>query len=222
MVSRQETAEFRKIMDERGAKWTPEQREKLVRFYDLAIQESETQNLSTMMAPKEFFEGHVLDSAELLEFGDLGAVCMDLGSGMGVPGVVCAVLGSSRWVLVESEKNKADFLSRVCTELGLMGERADVFYGRGEDFLKTKHVDCVVARAVGTVSKIFAWIEKCSTWNKIVLMKGPKWETEWSEFQLSKWKKKLKILSVHSYELGEVKKQFKIVTLIRVPRGTLS
>jgi 16S rRNA (guanine527-N7)-methyltransferase len=75
---------------------------------------------------------------------------MDLGSGGGLPGLPLALVWpTTRWVLLDGSRTRAEFLQHAVTELGLtnrvqvIGERAEVA-GRGE--LRAT-IDCVVARS---------------------------------------------------------------------------
>jgi 16S rRNA G527 N7-methylase RsmG len=99
-----------------------------------------------------------------------------------------------------------------------------VFSGRAEKFLSDvapkKAVKSVVARAVGPISRIYTWIRPCSTWNNLVLLKGPRWEEEWAEIQGGRYKNELKWVDSYKYTVGAEKKQRIIVKIERVPRGT--
>lgn len=144
---------------------------------------------------------------------------MDLGSGVGVPGIPMAILGKGSWILAESEKNKADYLKRAVDSLDLTKQIA-IFGGRAEAYLKDNHAKSIVVRAVGPVERIYSWIRRCSTWNNLILFKGPGWPEEWQRFLDSKWKRELRIEKEYDYTVGTDKKKRKLVFLTRVPRGT--
>jgi 16S rRNA (guanine527-N7)-methyltransferase len=189
-------------------------------YRNLVLEASKIQNLTKLVEPEAFFEGHLIDCRELLKTDYLKFPAMDLGSGAGVPGVVCAWVGGGDWVLAESEGRKAEFLQSVVDTLPL--KTARVFSGRAEKYLKTQTVESVVCRAVGTVGKILGWIEKCSTWNNLILFKGPGWEKEWEEFQKkdARLAKQIQVASTHEYVVGTENKRRLIVNL--VPRRTIS
>jgi 16S rRNA (guanine527-N7)-methyltransferase len=197
------------------------QQKKVAEFYQLVVAENEIQNLTRLISPQDFVAGHVLDVKELLASGLLQYPAMDLGSGGGVPGLLAAAILEETelakpWVLVDSEGRKAEFLRKSVELLGL--SQVQVFGKRAEDVLKTISVDSIVARAVGPVERIFAWIQNCSTWNTLVLLKGPGWDEEWKSFQQSAHRKKLEIAGDHFYEVGAEKKRRRIVKLRRVKR----
>jgi 16S rRNA (guanine527-N7)-methyltransferase len=153
---------------------------KILRFRELLEAENQVQNLSRLISPRDFYEGHLIDTLELLKSGLVRFPAMDLGSGCGVPGLLAAILEEGRWVLAESEGRKADFLKRAVEILDLPG--VEVFSGRAEAYLGGRSVETIVARAVGPVGRIFSWIENRSTWNNLVVLKGPGWDVEWKSF----------------------------------------
>lgn len=186
----------------------------IVRFREVLLKENAVQNLTRITAPADFVDGNVIDCIELNKSGLVSYPAMDLGSGGGIPGLLLAAMGTKGWLLCDSEGSKAAFLARAIDELGLQGA-AQAVSGRAEDALKDRKVESVVARAVGKVEKVFGWLERCSTWNNLVLLKGPGWEEEWAEFQKSRHRKKLRIAAEHRYEVGPEKKKRVIVRLER-------
>ncbi len=190
--------------------------DRVVAFRELVLEENERQNLTRLVSPKEFFEGHLLDAVEVVKCGLIEFPAMDLGSGVGVPGILSAILGGGRWVLAESEGHKADFLRSAVEKLRL--DSVEVFSGRGEDYLRDHSVGSIVARAVGPVERIYAWIAKCSTWNTLVLLKGPGWAAEWEKFNLSRHRGRLEVASRHEYSVGEEAKSRMILSLRRTRR----
>lgn len=209
------------LMDRLQAAWPgldPTSYDKIVRFHAILAEENEKQNLTRLISPKDFVEGHVLDVRELLQSRLVDFPAMDLGSGCGVPGVLAAAVGGTPWILAESERHKAEFLFRAVRELGLTSSR--VVADRGENFLSENTVQSVVARAVGPIERIYGWLHSCSTWNNLVLLKGPAWKTEWEAFGKSKFRRELSVDRLHEYQVGEENKHRVIVRLKRVPRGT--
>lgn len=198
-----------------------EKRDCLVRFRERVIQENDRQNLTRLLSPVDFYEGHVMDCRALLESGWKSQRMLDLGSGVGVPGLLMAILEeSTQWVLAESEGHKAEFLKQCVRDLGLE-ERVMVFHGRGEAYLKRNPIDCVVARAVGPILRMYTWLKDCSTWNNLILFKGPGWQVEWKEFEQSRYRRDLEITERKDYLVGADQKKRLLVKIRHVPRGTL-
>ncbi len=188
---------------------------KVVLFRERLLQENERQNLTRITEPQEFYDLNLVDVQELLTSGFLSYPAMDLGSGSGVPGLLAAIFEEKPWVLVESERKKADFLRRMVMELGL--KHVTVFGGRAEEYLEQSAVSSVVARAVARVDRIFNWLEKCSTWHNLVLLKGPGWDEEWKSFIEQKKKKAeaLELMGTHEYSVTKEKIRRVIVRLER-------
>ena len=190
----------------------------ILNYHEALLLENEIQNLTTRIEPADFFDTHLMDCKHLLESGLLEYPAVDLGSGPGIPGLVCGMVDERQWVLVESEKRKADFLQRMVETLSCKNIR--VFNGRVEVYLRENvgrtQFESVVSRAVGPVDRIYGWISKCSTWNNLVLLKGPRWEEEWKKF--TSRDRTLSIVQTNELMTGDRRRQ--IVKLTRVPRGT--
>jgi 16S rRNA (guanine(527)-N(7))-methyltransferase RsmG len=209
------------VLKRQPAGLTDLQWEQVVGFYQCLWAENQVQNLTRLIEPAEFMDYHLRDALEVLDVaGGLAYPALDLGSGGGVPGLLCAILDpASRWILVEAEKRKAAFLSQTVSVLGL-ANRVQVFSERVEDLLQADSallgVRTVVSRAVGSVEKVFRWIRKCSTWNILVLLKGPSWEEEWGAFRKSPFKKALRVDSDQHYQVGAERKSRRMVRLARI------
>lgn len=212
--------ELKSILRLRYPEWDESSHGRVSHFYELLAKENELQNLTRLISPLDFVEGHLEDVVALLKSDLMGHPAMDLGSGGGVPGLLAACLDRRQWLLVDSEARKAEFLARASSEIGL--KHVQVIAGRGEDVLLRNSVDSIVARAVGPVERIFAWVAKCSTWNNLVLLKGPGWEDEWRAFSTGRYRGKLQIERDFEYEVGAERKQRRIIRLRRVPRGTFA
>jgi len=209
-----DSSEFRVLLQKNEVRdLSGDQIDRIVEFREEVLKENEIQNLTRLLSPKDFFEGHVLDVLHLEKSGLISFPCLDLGSGMGVPGLLYALLFGGEWIVCDSEAMKAQFMSRMIEKFGLNNIRAAS--ERAEDLLDTQKVGSIVARAVGPVLRIFNWISRCSTWNNLILLKGPKWAEEWAEFQKTSSRSRLKLAQHYHYQVGEEQKQRIAVRLIR-------
>ena len=192
----------------------------VVRYRDLVLAGNKTQNLTRILEPGDFFSRNCGDVLALRDSGFYGETNVDHGSGSGVPGILAAIFGLGKWMLTESEGRKAEFLRETVQKLALAG-RVEVFEGRTERFLKgTTKSWTVVSSGVGKATKVFETIEKCSTWNNLVLYKGKGWTAE--AVQLETLKKRVAPSNVYDYRtiVDGVVAEFKLINLRRVPRGT--
>ncbi len=91
-------------------------------------------NLIARSTVSDLWQRHILDSAQVFNHAPDAQSWVDLGSGGGLPGVVCAILArdnrqATKFTLIESDQRKATFLRTVSRELGLdltvLAERAE-------------------------------------------------------------------------------------------------
>ncbi len=213
-----DSPEFRRLLEENlGSSLNETQIARLVAFREEVLKENAIQNLTRQLSPKDFYEGHVLDVVHLERSGLLELPALDLGAGMGVPGILHALIytpkGAVTWISSDSEGKKADFMQRMIELFTLEGVSATSV--RGEEILDTHPVSTLVARAVGPVSRIYGWFRTRSTWNTLILLKGPKWDEEWAEFERSPHKGRLILDKTYEYVSGMSEKKLKIVSLRR-------
>lgn len=212
---------LRQILEKELPEISNETLEKVVQFYGLVLKENQFQNLTRFLSPIDFFNGHVLDVWHLLKTGWLQFPAADIGSGVGVPGFLAIILSpalsSGSWILIESEIQKSRYLTRLVDTFKL-SQYVEIFSGRLESALlsssfKKRRVQSFVARAVGPVSRIYKWIHLCSTWNNLILLKGPGWKMEWLDFQKTSRSKFLSIKSEYCYSIRDNQQQRIIVEL---------
>ncbi len=187
---------------------------KVMAFYRLLLKENGSQNLTRLFSPSDFYFGHLQDVRELLKTGWVKYPALDLGSGAGIPGLLSALVEEGVWILAESEVRKAEYLKHAVQFLALDLD-VSVYSGRAEEFLLQKKVSSIVIRAVGSISRIYSWLRRSSTWNDLILLKGPKWDSEWEEFNQTKFRKELILKSIHAYTVGPENKIRKIILLTR-------
>ncbi len=197
-------AEFFQSIRSHNLELSEERARSAAHFAEILHRENESQNLTRILGAEEFVSGHLVDVLELLKVPQLGKRVLDIGTGSGVPGLLASAISrdSDRvWFLTDSEKGKAEYLERAKGELGV--QRASVFHKRAEEIAPITRPDTVIARAVGTVDKIAAWIWECSTWNTLILFKSRGWEAEWAEARTTKYGKKLTVTHIHDYSTSD-------------------
>ena len=93
-----------------------EQAQRAAQFAHILHRENEVQNLTRILGAQEFVDGHLRDVVELLGVPTLGRRILDIGSGSGVPGLLGGALCAESdrvWLLTESEKMKAEYLTNT-------------------------------------------------------------------------------------------------------------
>ncbi len=141
---------------------TPKQWNQLERFVDLLIAESAQQNLIAASTIPTMWVRHIADSAQLLALDsrDGEGLCIDLGSGAGLPGLVVAILSARPMLLVESRKRRCDFLRSVAADLSLA--HVEVIEAPLER-VETRPAGTISARAFAPLDKLIDLSARFST-----------------------------------------------------------
>ncbi len=91
--------------------------EKLVIYFDLLNVWQKKMNLVSNNSLEKAETRHFLDSAQLYTFcKNLNGNIIDFGTGAGFPGAVLSILGASKIFLIESNKKKCNFLTKLKKE----------------------------------------------------------------------------------------------------------
>ncbi|MBS1959320.1 MAG: 16S rRNA (guanine(527)-N(7))-methyltransferase RsmG [Bdellovibrionales bacterium] len=198
-------SELQSALTQQFSELNSAQIEGILTFAESLYKENQKQNLTRIEGVQDFIDGHLVDVLELFKLpGGIGNRIVDIGSGSGVPGLLAAAIDTQNnreWHLIESETHKADYLSNSAQKMGL--KNVFVYAARVEDVIQDILPETVMARAVGKIEKISAWIWKCSTWNNLVLFKSRGWESEWKEAQLTKFGKKLTVIQTLEYSVED-------------------
>ena len=133
----------------------------------------------------DFWNRHVGDSAQLLDYAPDARTWADLGAGAGFPGVVLAILlkgreGAHVW-LIDSLGKRCRFLQEIVDALDLP---ATVVNGRAEE--QTVICDIVTARAVAPMDKLLGYAQPYfQRGAQGLFLKGEKAESELIEARKS-------------------------------------
>ena len=119
-------------------------------------------NLTRITDPQELAAKHLFDSLFLLNLEPLGVV-LDWGTGGGFPGVPLAIARKSLCIskelviCLDSRRKKVEGIKEA---LGSVDLPLELAWGRGEDFIQSREVDTVVARAVAPPERFVRWLDK--------------------------------------------------------------
>ncbi|MBN2759088.1 MAG: 16S rRNA (guanine(527)-N(7))-methyltransferase RsmG [Rhodobacteraceae bacterium] len=138
-------------------------------------------NLVSLSTLDDLWQRHIVDSAQVFALPNPNIDhWVDLGSGGGLPGVVCAILAkqhapNARFTLVESDKRKAAFLTVCGQELELdLTVRAT----RAES-LDPARADIVSARALAPLAQLLPMVVRHLRPSGVALLpKGKTYEAE--------------------------------------------
>lgn len=129
-------------------------------------------NLVAPSTIPDLWSRHILDSAQLFTHAPTDARhWVDLGSGGGLPGLVCAILAHEarpecRFTLIESDKRKSAFLMTAIRELGLS---AQVLAMRVEQ-AAPQSADVVSARALAPLPTLLPLVVRHLAQNGTALL----------------------------------------------------
>jgi len=114
-------------------------------WYDLLVRWNAKINLTRVAEPVRAVAYHLADGVPLAKALEPGATLLDVGAGVGIPGLIVAALRSDCVVtLVESSAKKAAFLTQAVSAMKLTNAR--VVDARAETL--RERFDVVAARAV--------------------------------------------------------------------------
>jgi 16S rRNA (guanine527-N7)-methyltransferase len=146
----------------------------LSKHYELVLKWNKRLHLTTLTQPQEFFERHIKESAfsESLILPSVNQV-WDLGSGLGVPGMVIAILRPDlRVSLVEVSRNKALFLEEASVYLNL--KNVKVIESRIETIEDVTEESCLMVRAIEKMEMMIPEILRLGAQASQILIFGAK------------------------------------------------
>jgi len=146
----------------------------LSKYYELVLKWNKRLHLTTLTRPQEFFERHILESAfsESLILPAVNQV-WDLGSGLGVPGMVIAILRPDLNArLVEVNRNKALFLEEAAAHLKL--KNVEVIESRFQAIEGVPEESCLTARALERMGNLIPEILRLGARASQILIFGAK------------------------------------------------
>lgn len=155
--------------------------DKLAVFADLLARWNRTARLVSPSTLGSIWHRHMLDSAQLLDHipEEAGKV-VDIGTGGGFPGLVLSIIAAerrphTRFVLVDGNARKCEFLREVCRRTGTGAEIRDV----RDNELEPQRADVVTARAVAPLGRLLGMTNRhLSEGGICVFLKGREVATE--------------------------------------------
>lgn len=154
--------------------------EKLKTYQALVERWSPKINLVSRGDFSQIWERHIADSVQVYTVAPEGAHWVDLGSGGGFPGIVCAILSSGEeperhFTLVDSDQRKCVFLRTVARELNL---DVEVLSERIEE-IAPMDADILSARALGDLDNLLGFASRHLRAGGVAIFpKGRRWKEE--------------------------------------------
>lgn len=140
-------------------------------------------NLVSKRSLDNLWTRHIIDSIQVFRNAPVGGLWVDLGSGGGFPGMICAILGAeempdTRFICVESDQRKSAFLRSAARECGVncqvISQRIEV--------LDPLNADILSARALTDLTGLLGFAERhLKSGGTALFPKGANWKKEMQE-----------------------------------------
>ncbi len=157
--------------------------ERLSIYADLVARWNPRINLVSRNSLTELWTRHILDSVQVFRCSEHADHWVDLGSGGGFPGLVCAIMAieespNTRFTLVESDQRKSAFLRTVARECNA---KCTVISKRIEA-IDPLHADILSARALADLTTLISFCDRHLDKSGVALLpKGENWKKELSD-----------------------------------------
>ncbi len=149
---------------------------KLLSYMVLLKKWNKTFSLTSITDFEQIIIYHLLDGLTTISYINEFDSILDIGSGMGVPGIIIAIWYPDKKVsLLDSNHKKTAFLKQVVIELGL--SNVDIICSRVESYNPIIPYDLAISRAFSN-SKLFIDLAKHLVRGVLMLMKSIKIEDE--------------------------------------------
>ena len=127
-----------------------QQLQQLLSYAQLLLKWNKTYKLTAITAPREVIIQHLLDGLSLVPWVQVQRI-LDVGSGMGVPGIILAIMyPDTQVVVIDSNSKKSAFLRQVKIELNLTNLEVETL--RVELYQPVELFPLVTSRAFANLS----------------------------------------------------------------------
>ncbi len=179
-------------------------------YLELLVKWNKAYNLTAITNPQKMVAYHVLDSVAIInEIPDRG-LCLDVGTGAGLPGIPLAImLPQSKWVLLDSNGKKTRFVQQAIASCGLSNVK--VVQSRIQDYHADSSFDVIVSRAFSSVSDFVSSVTPIwQTGTRLITMK-----TELSEAELQPLDSAIYKLEINQLQVPGIAEKRSLVTIQR-------
>ena len=163
--------------------------DRLATYVELVRRWNPKINLVSKGSLQDIWTRHILDSVQVYRCADQFDSWVDLGSGGGFPGMVCAIMAiqeapNAQFTLVESDQRKSAFLRNVARECGANCS----VVSRRIEAVDPLNADILSARALADLRLLLSFCDRHLSPSGVALLpKGASWKKELNEAR-EEWK----------------------------------
>lgn len=181
---------------------TPEGVDRLLEYLETLLLWRSRISLVATGAPRELVQRHIVDGLAILPFVPEGARVADIGSGAGLPGLVCAIVAPDLEVdLIEPRRKRASFLREAAGRTGARNARIIERVAEDVDRADSNRWTLAVARAFASLEEfldLLDFVREERLLPRVIAMKGPQGRGEAAAVE-STWGPATTV----SYDLGD-------------------
>ena len=133
--------------------------------------------------PEKILHRHILENLAIAQQIKNHKLCMDMGTGAGLPGMVLAIaLPDTKWILLDSRKKCANFIKQQVKTI--KPKNVTVIECRAEKYKPTEKPDLIISRALAPLPEYYRLAAPLVAKNgRILAIKGRKIEKEKAELR---------------------------------------
>lgn len=142
-------------IEDLGLKSNEHMLNQMLAYLELLNKWNKVYSLTNINDPEQMLHYHLLDGLTIVDQLNPYEQILDVGSGMGVPGVIVAIYYPHKQViLLDSNSKKTAFLNQVKIELNLTN--LEVVTSRIEEYQPKAKFPCIIARAFSGVDRFIS------------------------------------------------------------------
>jgi 16S rRNA (guanine527-N7)-methyltransferase len=193
---------------------THEQRKALARFYQLLMEQQQTENFTRLLKLRDIAIKHFIDCLVIVKHTQLKFPLLDVGTGPGLPGIPLKILfPQDKIILAEGVQKRVEFLKKVRDDMKL--QKLEII-GRniGPDFMYP--VQGVITRAVEDIRNSLKNVQNSlEVGGRAFFMKGPNVDPE-IKTAVEEWGQYFELVEDIHYSLPETTHERRLVIFEKI------
>ena len=154
-----------------------ESESKLHKYGSLLLEWNKSINLISRTTEKDFWNRHIIDSAQIFKHLLPEDHVYDLGSGAGLPGIILSILGIKHVTLIEKSSRKCAFLNQASL---LSENKISIINDRIENCtnIPTPKINILTSRALSSLNNLLEYNKFFMPTKGFLILKGQSFQKE--------------------------------------------